>query len=121
MNGPLSLCALVAAGAVVCSPLSALAGTVEGNIRNSKGTPMDAKVTLRSGSGAPFFVKEVRAGKDGSFSIRDVPDGEYSLTVSGSGSYDDTRRVSVKGHSLAAGKLGIVLEPTVLQRGLAPG
>ncbi len=116
MNRQLALRALIAVVAIFCSPLSARAGKVEGRITDSKGTAIDAKVTLRSSSGTQSFTKEVSAGKDGSFSISDVPDGEYSLTVSRSGRHDDTRHVSVKGSSLATGKLGIVLESTTFHR-----
>ena len=116
MNGRLALCALVVAGAAFYGPLFARAGMVEGRITDSRGAPIDAKVTLRSASGTQSFATEICAGKDGSFSIRDVPDGEYCLTVSRSGRYDDTRHVSVKGNALAAGKLGIVLESTAFYR-----
>lgn len=116
MNRQLALRALIPVAVVFCLPLSTRAGDVKGRITDSKGAAIDAKVTLKSTSGAQSFTKEVRAERDGSFSIRDVPDGEYSLTVSRSGRYDDTRHVSVKGHSLANGKLGIVLESTTFHR-----
>jgi membrane-bound ClpP family serine protease len=89
---------------------------VEGKITDSQGAAIDATVTLRSIDGTQSSVQEVRAGKDGTFSIREVPDGEYSLTVSRSGRYDKTQRVSVKGDLLAANKLGIVLDSTTFYR-----
>jgi len=116
MNHHIALRALLATAVVSCLPLPAKAGIVGGKITDSKGAAIDAKVMLRSASGEQSFTKEVRAGNDGSFSISGVPDGEYSLTVSGSGQYDKTQCVTVKGHSLAGGKLGIVMESTTFHR-----
>ena len=103
----------------VCYPK----GNVSGKVYNKEtGEPMDfVTVQLWDAAGKkPLQINGV-TGDDGSFMLRDVPDGSYLVKITNVGSVNQERPVTVKGADVTVGNVNLADDAKLLKEVVVEG